>query len=676
MLWYVLAAAQAMMCPPWPFLTFAAVVTGASTSAPCLPEAIPSVERRYIQTLDGKDIPIGFFQAAWESSHLTTAIARILVGEVLGYHTWTHPEDGVSAVVTPFALAGCLDFNSPTHQMCDLNETRLHISVDSWWATFSPEVRSMQRDFPHLVPVDLGSMGYEGEESIFITHSVLQQALDAEGLILDYYRGYNLTYHHPKRYFDGIDSIDLADLRQCNETEFYTNDAMARYERWTGDVAGVQQLANGQYVAKCHEDKWWLAPQCRNDAATCIPLITGGSGWKVAAMMHWSTTYGIPTAIAVANGWGNYTSLVSSTRSLFYWWWPDTTFISSQPHPITFPPHSALEWAQGNFRTEATGTYVSKATSSNFGNQAPRVRDFISNMRFELAEIMDLLLTITSGSSTYDVACKWVRDQQSRWQEWLPIETNCITGFGLADGAGNFVSERSNSTTCEVCGPGRFSQEYLDDTGATRRCVVCVPGTSQAKSAATSCPPCPSGEYTDTNGRETCNVCDQGSFQVLEGQTGCISCDDDQTTRFLAARRPEDCVCKPGLIEDSGLCLSCGEGLSCPVGSTVERLRNSSGEEFPELLPMYFSSMEAPLQIYRCQSHCPGGAPGSCDGGRVGLTCSECPANSFFSGGQCTECGTAVPAVWILGISILVSVPIISSRRATRRKLATSPKRT
>ena len=113
---------------------------------------------------------------------------------------------------------------------------------------------------------------------------------------------------------------------------------------------------------------------------------------------------------------------------------------------------------------------------------------------------------------------------------------------------------------------------------------------------------------------------------------------------------------RSGLIEKSGLCERCVEGLSCPKGSTVERLVNSSGEERqegPAVLPMYYSSIEAPLQIYRCQSHCPGGAPGSCDGGREGLTCGECPENFFFSSDQCTECGVAVPALWLLGVAIL-----------------------
>ena len=65
----------------------------------------------------------------------------------------------------------------------------IDIQVDSWWASYASKVEDIKEEFPHLIPVDLGSMGYEGEESMYVTKDVLQQALDAEGLDLDYYRG-------------------------------------------------------------------------------------------------------------------------------------------------------------------------------------------------------------------------------------------------------------------------------------------------------------------------------------------------------------------------------------------------------------------------------------------------------------------------------------------------------
>lgn len=53
--------------------------------------------------------------------------------------------------------------------------------------------------------------------------------------------------------------------------------------------------------------------------------------------------------------------------------------------------------------------------------------------------------------------------------------------------------------------------------------------------------------------------------------------------------------------------------------------------ETAPLQQMYLTCpKESPLEIYRCVSHCPGGRPGSCDAGRIGVTCGECPQNEFI----------------------------------------------
>ena len=53
------------------------------------------------------------------------------------------------------------------------------------------------------------------------------------------------------------------------------------------------------------------------------------------------------------------------------------------------------------------------------------------------------MFAVLCSRSLYNVSCKWVQQQQQRWTEWMPIETNCFEGFGLIDANGNFVSNRS-----------------------------------------------------------------------------------------------------------------------------------------------------------------------------------------------------------------------------------------
>eukprot|EP00913_Durusdinium_trenchii_P014828 g13905.t1 len=254
--------------------------------------------------------------------------------------------------------------------------------------------------------------------------------------------------------------------------------------------------------------------------------------------------------------------------------------------------------------------------------------DFISQMTFELSEIMDLLLQVTQ-EGRYNVSCNWARNNVERWTAWVPVRTNCYAGFGLANDEGVHI---------------------LDETGKTYRCSACPSGTYQDKIFSSSCKPCARGSYSDTPGGKLCKHCDVGFYQALEKQTTCSACPADRTTRLLAAtgeqepRRQAECVCKATLIEKDGQCIPCDEeSLWCPVGSTIEKLNSANGTDDangPYVKEHYFTYASDPLEAYKCRnSLCPGGAPESCSGGREGLTCERCPLGQFASTGPCSECG-------------------------------------
>lgn len=109
-------------------------------------------------------------------------------------------------------------------------------------------------------------------------------------------------------------------------------------------------------------------------------------------------------------------------------------------------------------------------------------------------------------------------------------------------------------------------------------------------------------------------------------------------------------------------CVACAEGLSCPDGGTQDLLKSGQNDTaVPEVLSGYFSTQEAPLSMYKCpMPHCPGGRPGSCQGGRVGLTCAECPQSTYWSDDACVTCEVSVKVYWIVGI-IAVFLLIIMS---------------
>ena len=115
-------------------------------------------------------------------------------------------------------------------------------------------------------------------------------------------------------------------------------------------------------------------------------------------MMQWASEYGIPAAIAVAKDVSRWIAAVQNSRSLFYWWVPEATFIQLAPRAIALPRYKRLEWAQGNQRTAPSTSYVNKAVSSNFRLKAPKVHAFISKMNFDLEETQDMLFSVAAGA--------------------------------------------------------------------------------------------------------------------------------------------------------------------------------------------------------------------------------------------------------------------------------------
>ena len=201
-------------------------------------------------------------------------------------------------------------------------------------------------------------------------------------LLDESWRGYNTTHHNPKQYFDDIHGVPLSELQLCSDTDMSNPQRIGDYARFSGDYDGVVQQPDGSYFAKCdsNNNKWWYAPACRQNVSECIPLFTSGNGWKLQALMQWSTAYGIPSAIGLSLGWSTYVKHVSSFRALFYWWIPDSTFVDMLPSQLVLARHSANEWLMGDKKSGGAGSYVAKMVSRNLQSKAGRVRELLGQL--------------------------------------------------------------------------------------------------------------------------------------------------------------------------------------------------------------------------------------------------------------------------------------------------------
>ncbi|CAE8691952.1 unnamed protein product [Polarella glacialis] len=232
---------------------------------------------------------------------------------------------------------------------------------------------------------------------------------------------------------------------------------------------------------------------------------------------------------------------------------------------------------------------------------------------------------------------------------------------------GRYKQGNDAANPCELCDPGLFAPA----TGQAH-CNFCSPGKfSPAESAY--CTDCPVNTAAPMPGQGLCDVCDPGLRTLQIGSpacercpvgtyrsaqnVSCQQCPNTMTTAFQGATSLTDCVCAGSFflevvteMGDDTPCASCPSRMSCALGSDMANYAanhalgfppgSEKSKPYPLLLPGFFSTVEEPLNVFKCSNKgsCPGGVPGSCSGGLVGLACYHCPQGYSRRDGSCQTC--------------------------------------
>lgn len=656
----------------------------------CLPGAVPLAERRNVSVED-LSVALNLVEGDWDSSSLATQIFSILVAEKLGYNVT------ITRLVTSrsllYALAGCTMWDNIPD--CSSRRASLYHLSFEYWPTLDYE--EIKKSYPEILPTHLGAVGYVGKEGIFVMGSVLDAAMNSEGLPLDFYKSYNTTFNNPATYFAGQQDYDPSKFRPCNVSNGQASDhlLLSKYLKSTGDDDGLIRKSDGTFTLKCFNDnRWFRTPACRKKPHSCVPLVTGGNGWALQFLLTVTTAAGMPVQIAVASNWSSYrtTPLLGKT-SLVYWWMPDPTFLELDPLPIIFPPHDKTEWQEGLQRTNFPAHDLWKLGSVGIHTLAPRAAAMAKAFQLTDKDMTEVLLNKkTSGSNSSEVACEWLREHKAIWKDWIPRPTACGAGDGLVDDAEQFVENEANAISCLRCSPGRFSS--VD--GDVRTCQGCPAGRFGNAFRATECKSCPAGTFSQkqnatsfskNTGNVECARCPTGRFQPATTSSTCISCEVElinSQTAFQGATVASECQCAPGTYrlrrEETVLqeCVSCGEGLVCPGGMqppqqdakffarTVRYRTNGSSSDGLAVL-------EAEPSMIRCESaeKCTFGADlGSCPRYLHRLACDDCEGGFMWNGQGCVECTgyDFLPLLFIFAGGVMIAICICF--------LVTSPSRT
>ncbi|CAK9086628.1 unnamed protein product [Durusdinium trenchii] len=665
---------------------FLAFRTGV-TSELCLPGGIPDAERKELSN-GTESYPVGIFLVDYAAQHATAELVAILLQEKLGYKV-KRMIDGKLTSDAFYALAGCLQPSDSSNRRCgDQMQTRAHISVEGWTSGYQTEWDELQRNSPSFAPRNLGNMGYQGSAGMFISATVQEKAYRSEGLSLDFYRDYNVSWEDPGRYFTRPQDINVSKLLPCEKTSLMHVGQMAAYLKVTGDHEGVIVQGDGTVIGRCFDGYFWRAPTCRSNASSCIAMISGGSGWSVLAHLQQATFHSMPLVWAVGSTWGSFTSLPMEYTTMFYWWTPDPTFLRLKAMPIIFPPYNRREYESGIQRTAAAAISIDKYVSQDLHVLAPEIEEFMSSYLVEMQDVDEIMLDqLESKESFFAAACRWLKANEDRWLKWLPDKTKCFPRYGLfSDKEEIFVKSRASETdlSCQPCRPGFFSLPLEDHDGSTFICQECDVGTYQVFGASIACDPCGTGEYQDETGSKSCKRCGFGEYQDISGQSGCKQCPVQTTTGGMGSRSIHDCGCLATTInmaERGGfLCQPCPKGLHCPFASSLPSLQHQvadpQAQHPPQVMEGYYSEPAEPLSLYKCEpsEHCPGGGPGECAGGLMGIPCAMCDAGQNWNGQGCTECQDEAPLVWavILILLLLVLLKAYDFVESTSRAEASS----
>ncbi|CAK0860455.1 unnamed protein product [Prorocentrum cordatum] len=639
-------------------------------------------QRKNVVTEEGQEMPLGVVHGWWTSSKLLSHIFKIIAEEAVGYNVTIAASTLGNSGQSVYAIGGCEDFGSDCWQSLKAQDpdgkilSRNHFAFEIWENYFRQQMDVWTSNYPEKAPEEIGTVGYYGDEGVFINPISNNAGLRQDKLILDWYRGYNTSEFSAEalsRHFTKLSDLGrllpnftnhssyffTCDELRLTEMPYRVNPILRDYHvQFPNDttVSYNESTQTGEWQCD-YEGIWWLSPACREDPDTCIPIITM-EFWG-NAILHQASYFHMPIALASIRSYGDWTSIIASQIPLTYWWYPDDLFIKSDLKIIAFPPYNKEQYEiQGLQVSQLQAIPLRKLMARGFGSVAGDAALVAKELWVPESNIIAMMKSTTDGATVEDMACDWVRANTELWHQWLPGQLVCNPGQGLVNKDGEFLSSSLNADSCGWCEPGTYSA-FWNGTEQTI-CSSCPAGSFQKSPGQTACEPCSSGKFTDSQGNTACTDCAVATYAEGSGNTNCTSCLAHESTMVRAAETSWDCVCDAGYYRAAGHSESSGartDCKACPAGMECEK-----GNDAPMVSAGFWVSeqngIDREYSVYRCQNdlECPGGEAGTCAAGRDPsvIGCASCrPAYHRASKGECTKCeGSA----WLplLGASFLV----------------------
>lgn len=284
-------------------------VLGALSYCLNVSDFVPEAQRVDV-TINGRAMPIGFAGPNWDSAKLYSHIGAIITREVLGFNSVVGPHgDG-----------------SYSSYMLAVDGDEIHF-LSEIWSKFSASIIAFEEANPERALPRLKTLDYSGRDGMNIFPHSYMPYYEAYGKSLEYYQYFNASVVSLTTEFSKLADFDLSQLSACDDPTSGAAAEMDYYLATTGDSAAFQ-VVNGVRSWICHQEKWWLAPSCRADSTSCVPLLTH-QFWAWSEMQQKASYFNMPVGMASTPSHDIYVQWPKQNKMLAPWNLGSTTSPSS-----------------------------------------------------------------------------------------------------------------------------------------------------------------------------------------------------------------------------------------------------------------------------------------------------------------------------------------------------------
>ena len=383
-------------------------------------------------------------------------------------------------------------------------------------------IDSIQREYYEIMDEGMGMPGYEDQEMLFRFQHIKKS----------FYLNNSIYFVDDSGYRD-------AKLLKINTSNFLNNDNFTMNENNTEIIT----LDGINYISDIEVDEFRKRIYFVTGILNSEMYMFDYNFNKISLSVDCNIDF-----LKFPTEWGVITNIILDEKTKYLYALPSTR------HPFAgIVKINTKELTIDSDKFEKFG-YYKNYTYTDYRTGEDSVRSY-----FNYLNHMNITSNIDENGNLYIFPT-------SNWNRKQFIVMNlfgCSTGFGI---------QNSSIETCELCKPGKYS----DEVGNI--CKNCNPGFSSDEYESIHCEKCEAGKYTTDSYNIECLECDAGKYSEIEGSSLCLHCNEGKYSIVIGSDSKDNCIeCEDGKISENGAteCQFCEIGkwaklrkecISCSLG--------------------------------------------------------------------------------------------------------------